>query len=418
MFLKILLKIHKYLLGALLVLIILSLEVLFVDILPLIDGRILFIMYLVLSLLFVLFYIILLLVGLPWALFNRKRVAAAGLPHRYGLQFVGGVLAWLLCLVTLAFQPYHSVEVVNETDDAIDNLRLDASFRKGASEKLVGSVGANKSASFIIKSLEDFEGLTLDRKLFVKFLQGGKEKWRSKKSSFLKTTMIIGDFSPSNPLEMNCDENVFYHFTDKGYEMTVDMNLCRELMEEDTTAISYLSNSPISYIVLKTPFLSRIKKVERVLDWYPSIWSELSADLLQFTKLDGLKYQTVDELKVLSFDEERDLEVGEYTFGNVIAYENPYRADYDLSCFKNISKEDVMKHLVAELNNPDSYRETSADQKQQWIDYLDDYSEGDFLDDDKGLFRVDYFDIYLRVTFEGDDADFVKVLHNWVHVGN
>lgn len=131
MFLKGFFKTHKFLMGVLLLLVILSVEVYFIDILLFINGEWLLVGYLALSLLFLLFYVGLLVVGLPWALLNRRKVAAAGLPKGYGLWFVWGLFTWLSVLLLVAFQPFYKVVVVNDTEGDIGNVVCSASFGSG-----------------------------------------------------------------------------------------------------------------------------------------------------------------------------------------------------------------------------------------------------------------------------------------------
>ena len=279
MFLKGLFKTHRFLLGVLLLLMILSVEVYFIDILPFLTGDRLLLAFLVLSLLFILFYVILLLVGLPWTLFNKRKVTEAGLPRRYGLRFAGGLLAWLLSLTIIAFQPFHKVEVVNITDGAIDNIVCDATFEKSATKKPFKSLDKNKSKSFTLRSLGGIGNLIYDNKVSIEFLQGNKQKWISKRSSFLRTRVVIRDYTTSNPKTMDCEQTMLDYLFDFEYNMTLNVNLCNELMQQDTIALSYISNSPVGYIVLNTPYENRIKKVERVLHWYPAVWSKMDDSL-------------------------------------------------------------------------------------------------------------------------------------------
>ena len=156
-----------------------------------------------------------------------------------------------------------------------------------------------------------------------------------------------------------------------------------------------------------------------MLHWYPSVWSDMDDDLLQYTKLTGMRYETTDEMKVLSVDEERFVTSPDVMYGNVIGYVSPNRADYDLSVYGDVSKDEVVEQLMVELKKPKSgYQSLTDAEIGQWMGYMDEYAMGKFLNDEGSRFSVDYFDIYLRVTFEGDDGDFVKVLHSWVHVGN
>ncbi|NLZ95018.1 MAG: hypothetical protein GX921_04230 [Bacteroidales bacterium] len=411
-------KTHRFLLGALFLLIILSVEVYFIDIVPFVNGERLLVAFLALSLLFLLFYLILLLVGLPWAFFNKMKVSAAGLPERYGFRFVGGLFAWLSVLTMVVFQPFYRVEVLNKTGGDIGNVMCSASFGNGVAKKPLESLGINKSKSFTVRGLGALGNFAFDDKAVVKFLQNDKLKWVSGKSSFLRTKVVIRDYSVSNPKAMDCEEDV-YDFHSGGGGMTMGINLCSEWMEMDTIALSYVSNSSIEYIVVNTPYENRIKRVERVLHWYPSVWSKMDDDLLQYTKLTNLKYVTTDEMKVLNLEEERYVISPDVIYGNVIRYVNPNRADYDLSVFKAISKDEVVEHLRTQLNkSKKGYDPLTNAEIEQWMGYLDGYDKGSFLNDDWHHFRVHYYDIYLRVTFEGDDGDFVKVLHNWVHVGN
>lgn len=420
MFLKGLFKTHRLLLGALLLLVILSLEVYCIDLVPFINGDRLLVAFLALSLLFILYYLVLLLVGLPWALFNKRKVAAAGLPRKYGLRIVGGLLAWLFSVVIIVFQPFYKVEVVNKTGDAIGNVVCSASCGSGVANEPLESLSINKSKSFTVRGLGWLGDFVYDGKAIVEFLQNGKQKWVSKKSSFLRTKVVVNDYSASNPKVMDCEQTIYEYSFFSQHGMTMSVNVCSELMEMDTIALSYISNSSIGYIVVNTPYENRIKKVERVLHWYPAVWSSMDHSLMQFTKLTGLMYATTDEMKVLSLEEEREVVSPDITYGNVIRYVCPYRADYDLSILGAISKDEAMEHLRVELNRPRRGYDPLTDAAiQQWMCYLDEYAEGDFLNNESEHFRVDYYDIYLRVTFEGDDdQDFVKVLHNWVHVGN
>ena len=419
MFLKVLFKVHRFLLCALLLLIILMLEVYFIDILPFIGGNVLLVVFLVLSVFFLLFYLILLLVGLPCALFNKTKVATAELPKQYGLRFVGGVVAWLFSLAIIVFQPFHKVEVVNKTSGAIDNVVCNASFENSAVKKPLESLGVNKTKNFTLRGLGGLIDIVYGNKVSVIFLQADKQKWMSRRSSFLRTKVVIRDYTASNPKEMDCEETMLDYFFDFQYDMTMNVNLCNELMDKDTIALSYISNSPVGYIVLNTPYENRIKKVERVLHWYPSVWSGMGDNLMQYTKLTGLKYETTEEIKLLTLEEERKVTSKDITYGNVIGYKGPYRSDYDLSIFEDVSGNDVMKHLRAELNKPKrGYEPLTNAEIDKWMGFLDEYDKGSFLNDGREHFRVHTHDIYLRVTFEGDDGDFVKVLHNWVQVGN
>lgn len=417
MFLKGFFKAHKFLMGVLLLLVILSVEVYFVDIVPFINGEWLLVGYLALSLLFLLFYVGLLVVGLPWALLNRRKVAAAGLPKGYGLWFVWGLFTWLSVLLLVAFQPFYKVVVVNDTEGDIGNVVCSASFGSGVARVPLETMGRHQLKVFAVKGLGAFGNFILDDKAVVKFLQHGKQKWVSSESMFLRTEVVVRDYSASNPKAMDCGQDVYDYYSGAG--MTMGINLCSEWMEMDTIALSYISNSPVGYVVVNTPYENRIKRVERVLHWYPSVWSDMDDDLLQYTKLTGMRYETTDEMKVLSVDEERFVTSPDVMYGNVIGYVSPNRADYDLSVYGDVSKDEVVEQLMVELKKPKSgYQPLTDAEIGQWMGYMDEYAMGKFLNDEGSRFSVDYFDIYLRVTFEGDDGDFVKVLHSWVHVGN
>lgn len=327
MFLKGFFKAHKFLMGVLLLLVILSVEVYFIDIVPFIDGNWLLVGYLALSLLFLLFYVGLLVVGLPWALLNRRKVAAAGLPKGYGLWFVWGLFTWLSVLLLVAFQPFYKVVVVNDTEGDIGNVVCSASFGSGVARVPLETMGRHQLKVFAVKGLGAFGNFILDDKAVVKFLQHGKQKWVSSESMFLRTEVVVRDYSASNPKAMDCGQDVYDYYSGAG--MTMGINLCSEWMEMDTIALSYISNSPVGYVVVNTPYENRIKRVERVLHWYPSVWSDMDDDLLQYTKLTGMRYETTDEMKVLSVDEERFVTSPDVMYGNVIGYVSPNRADYE-----------------------------------------------------------------------------------------
>lgn len=402
-----------------LLLIILSMELYFVGILPFPGGNVLFALFVLLFILLFLLYIFLLFVALPWAFFNKKKIKLALLPRLYGLRIVFGMLAWLVCMIVVVFQPYHRIMVVNKTNGFIDNITFKTSFTSNAEMLWHPILGVNKSTVFDLKNLENESPITLYRKIVINYTVDNKHKSVSKKSSFLRTKVVIRDHSKSNPKNISCKNSMSYKKINDKLVLVVNLNLCSKLLETYTINLIDFETSSDSYLIVNTPYDYKIKKAERVLYWYPSIWSKADSHLLQYTKLRDLQYQTSEDLIILSTEGAEKLQLGSNTYGNVIQYINHYNIDYELDIFKNITKNELNKNLKTELNRAKQGENPLTDvEKQEWMRYLNQYSKGDFLVDNRELFRVDCHDVYLKITFQGENGDYVRVLHKEIHIGN
>ncbi len=237
--------------------------------------------------------------------------------------------------------------------------------------------------------------------------------------------------------------------TDKVNEISINgkekliltINLCEDRLKKYTIETDVLDiGSEDKFIRINTPKEYKIKKVERILYWYPTIWSsekiKTKYSLVQYIQLKDLQHQTTEILDVIKKDTNVDSEIDSHfdqrhlTYGNHIddnsdedkIYYNNHYNTYDnvfLYTTPNINKLNLKR--LKQLNKQRLKKSLSllkTEEKNEWLKYLSMFRKGIFFDRSNRIFELHYFDIYIKITFQGEKGDYVRVLHQKRQIGN
>lgn len=418
-------KIQKYLFSILLIGLILSLERYYFGAIPFTSGYLLPIIFslVYISLLFLYILVLFLITFQICRVLFKKKSLKNILP--YVLKFtVGLTLSIGILVLNLYLLCFHKIEIHNQTNQLAKDITITTSFTSRVNDEIsgliIGEIKSKSSETWDLINLEDIPFITPNQKLTLGYKIGNQQKTETKQTSFLRTNFIINGKSNSN-LDIDCNTELNYKEVNKKNTLITTVNLCDNLLKKYTIDIDRFDDSNGAYLIINTSKNYQIKKVERILYWYPSIWSKQDDKLTQYIRLNNLQLQTTENLKVLKpVDAEKEIMVFS-TNNNVILYNDPKVNSYDLSYFRDIDKKMITTEIEYELNNDvDIYLNEKNKQfeKDRWLQYSKEYSKGVFLDESNNNFDINIFDIYLKITFEGESGDYVRALHQDIIIGN
>lgn len=230
---------------------------------------------------------------------------------------------------------------------------------------------------------------------------------------FLLITFILGD-TPETTDSADTYREWQYNELDGGGAMGDEINLTDATLSKDTIEI-YEPDIATTHLQIITPDKYQIKKAERILYWYPCVWSNIEDELLQFITVQDLLFPTTEKLQILSPTEAEEKTFESGTYNNIIAFNHPIENDYDLSFFRSISTAQLKQGVIKTLEQQGI---NDKREKSKWMSYLELYKKGEFDPNSmRGgeMFDVSYMDVYIRITLEGKKGDIVRVLH-WKHI--
>ena len=418
-------KIQKYLLFILLIGLILSLERYYIGAIPFTSGYLMSIIFSLVytSLLFLYIFVLFLITFQIFRVLLKKKslknILLFAIKFTLGLTLSIGILVFNLYLLR-----FHKIEIHNQTNQLAKDITITTSFNSRVNDEIsgmiLGKIKSKSSETWDLINLEDLPFIMPNQKLTLRYKIGNQQKTETKQTSLLRTNFIINGKFNSN-LNIDCNIGLNYREVNNKNTLITTVNLCDNLLKKYTIDIDRFDDSNGAYLIINTPKNYQIKKVERILYWYPSIWSKEDNKLKQYIRLNNLQFQTTENLKVLKpVDAEK--EIMEFsTNNNVILYNDPKVNNYDLSYFRNIDKKTITAEIEYKLNNDvDIYlnEENKQFEKDRWLQYSKEYSKGLFLDESNNNFDINIFDVYLKITFEGKSGDYVRVLHQDIIIGN
>jgi len=415
-------KLQKYLLFLLLIGFALSLERYFIGVIPFTDSYIIpsiIMVYFSCSLILYICVVILILFQTLKKVFFVSDISS----KKFFIKYSIGILIWLCSLPFFFYLlTHHKVEIINNAKENITNIRISTSFTSQIDDKMagmnLGNIEKNNSKVWELINLEDHPYSMFKREITLKYNISNDQKQLQKRTSLFRTKFIIDN---NAKLNINCETQLNYIEINNKPILTTTINLCQSLLKNYTIDIERFDDSNSSFLIINTPKQYKIKKVERIIYWYPSIWSPPEDNLIQYLKLSDLLFQTTENLRILNTRETEDEILSNETYNNVFFYSDIDQKKYDLNFFSNLEKDKILKSIKSKLNTPkESYTNYSNSQNERgkWLNYLEKYSKGDFLNISNEMFSTDYFDIYLKITFEGESADYVRVLHQVRNIGN
>lgn len=165
---------------------------------------------------------------------------------------------------------------------------------------------------------------------------------------------------------------------------------------------------------LKIKILSNaeIIKAVKITSYYPTIWSGMHDELIQFIYLFDLGYKDVHPLIV----ENGIIEYPAYGLGAEAALKDHFRRITKNQIFSSIRKvpseyERKTAHLIFEYNSWQS-------EKATWDEITREYAPGDLTNTDNSPFEIEPYEIDLVVTFKGGKCEFTKTFHDEAIIGN
>jgi len=406
---------------------VLAAERYYVGIIPFTDGWILPVVFLIsIICLIVLQFLTFSLLAFQFSkkVFQKKKIEKSTSKHikKYVFSVFVSIGVFFFLVWFSLFNGYYKVEVINKSTQNAENIAISTSFTSDQISGLnLGSLTSHTSKTWSLKNLEDFPQ-TFKRKMTLKFKIGNEQKEISQQTSFLRTKFTIDD-KHNFTSDLNCEQSIDlnYKAIDGQDRLLTTINLCDKSLEKYTIDIERFDDNNGAYIIINTPRDLRIKKAERILYWYPSIWAKQDDDLIQFIRLDDFLFQTTEQLRILSSSEAQDELLKDGTDNNVIYYSNIKLRDNDMSFFQNIEKKAIKKSIDSELKRPSfNYLniENKQYEKEKWLKYPEEYTKGMFLDKSNDIFEVNCFDVYVKITFDNEKADYVRVLHQEKNIGN
>lgn len=332
---------------------------------------------------------------------------------KYALGLLGTIVGTFFLFWLFILNPYYKVEIVNKSNLDIEGAYISTSFSNELPAPNFGLIKSGNSETLRFKNIEEFPN-TFYRKISLTYYMDDVPYEINKKTSFLRTKFII-DGKHYYKSDLNC-EHSFDIKEINGKNIWIEkFNFCDKLLKNYTiNIVDAIQDGATTHLLINTPKKYRIKKAQRILYWYPSIWSKMEDDLIQYIRFDDFLFQTTENLRVLSPSEAQKETLEGRTYNNVIQYSNIDYNNYDLSFFKNIDEKRFRKSLESHLLN----YANKEDEINKWLQYSKKYSKGAFLDKSNEFFSLDCYDVYIKITFDSETGDFIRVLHDEIQIGN
>lgn len=217
----------------------------------------------------------------------------------------------------------------------------------------------------------------------------------------LSIRFIDSDFFKS-PCGFDYDDDSQYSFS-----------ICDSYLAQDTIDFPELEGNVLPTwrgdceLVFSFPKAGKLIEVERQVYVYPTIWCSENDYLIQFTQINDLMYVAKRKLELKN--------------NNTCIYPPVDVNNNILKKFQDISKEKLREALTNELNKEDflfADEENKEQERRAWLRYVDDYKNGDFYYQEDSRFSVDYYEVFLNVTFKIKGKTFTKVFRSYNHYGN
>lgn len=229
--------------------------------------------------------------------------------------------------------------------------------------------------------------------------------------SFIFVFLLVGCVSKEDTQKLTRKSNCVSYSFDKSL-LTInfgDVPSYEKLDAHEIIGENYLTTNPLK---IRAKYKkSALVRVEKVTNWYPTIWSSFDDNCIQFVYLFNLCYQETKELVV---------EDGCFL----------YTADFKMErgtreFFSNLDRTqliDGIEKIPVEYEKKGatiSYENSSwMTECQEWKKKADRYKKGIFVDEWNDTFNLHPYEIGLVFTFQDENGTFKKILTDKVLVGN